>query len=216
MVTARQRLLKSPVVVLDDPLPGYDPEHRVTFTLNTLGALLDEGVQVIVCTHDPKLAVNIVEVQGYRGLEHYELALSDMAEGTAITNETDVFGRYLLEAQDSIGSLTLEGRRNAANALRRAAERLAKQIIATGRTQAGTATRVSEVGGKVLGELIPDVLGFALGNDERGRWNLWKGSLNPGAHDDDVPLSPTLKSVFGDIKRLKKNHEAHWPAGLLK
>lgn len=39
---ARQRLLNSPVVILDDPLPGYDPEHRVTFTLNTLGALLDE------------------------------------------------------------------------------------------------------------------------------------------------------------------------------
>lgn len=213
---ARQRLLDSPVVVLDDPLPGYDPEHRVTFTLNTLGTLLDEGVQVIVCTHDPKLAVNIVEVHSHRGLEHYELALSNMVEGTAVTSESDVFGRYLLEAQDSIASLTVEGRRNAANALRRAAERLAKQIIATGRTQAGTPTRVSEVGDKVLGELIPEVLGFALANDERGRWNLWKGSLNPSAHDDDVPLSPTLKTVLGDIKRLKKNHEAHWPDGLLK
>lgn len=213
---ARQRLLKSPVVVLDDPLSGYDPEHRVTFTLNTLGALLDEGVQVIVCTHDPKLAVNIVEVQGYRGLEYYELALSNVAEGTAVTNETDVFGRYLLEAQDSIASLTVEGRRNASNALRRAAERLAKQIIATGRTQAGNPTRVSEVGDKVLGELIPEVLGFALGNDERGRWNLWKGSLNPSAHDDDVPPSPTLKVILGDIKRLKKDYEGRWLGGLLR
>lgn len=213
---ARQRLLRSPVVILDDPLPGYDPEHRVTFTLNTLGALLDEGVQVIVFTHDPRLAVNIVEVHGYRGLQHYELTLSDMAEGTSITSETDVFGRYVLEAQDAIASLTVEGRRNAAAALRRAAERLAKQIIATGRTHAGITTRVSEVGDKVLGDLIPEVLGFALGNDERGRWNLWKGSLNPSAHDDDVPPPATLKTVLGDIKRLKKNHEAHWPGGLLK
>ncbi len=213
---ARQRLLNSPVVVLDDPLPGYDPEHRVTFTLNTLGSLLDEGVQVIVCTHDPKLAVNVVEVHSHRGLEHYELALSDMVEGTAITSESDVFGRYLLEAQDSIASLTVEGRRNASNALRRAAERLAKQIIATGRTQAGTATRVSEVGDKVLGDLIPDVLGFALGNDERGRWNLWKRSLNPSAHDDDVPASQDLKVILGDMKRLKKDHERHWPDGLLR
>ncbi|CCW14439.1 AAA family ATPase [Rhodococcus aetherivorans] len=213
---ARQRLLGSPVVVLDDPLPGYDPEHRVTFTLNTLGTLMDEGVQVIVSTHDPKLAVNIVEVQSHRGLEHYELALSDMVEGTTVTNESDVFGRHLLEAQDAIASLTVEGRRNAANALRRAAERLAKQIIATGRTQAGTPARVSEVGDKNLGELIPDVLGFALANDERGRWNLWKTCLNPGAHDDDVPPSQTLKTVLGDIKRMKKNHEKHWPDGLLK
>lgn len=213
---ARQRLLNSPVVVLDDPLPGYDPEHRVTFTLNTLGALLDEGVQVIVCTHDPKLAVNIVEVHSYRGAEHYELTLSDMTEGTAVTNETDVFGRCVLEAQDAIASLTVDGRRNASNALRRAAERLAKQIIATGRTQNGTATRVSEIGNKVLGELIPDVLGYALGSDERGRWTLWKGSLNPSAHDDDVPPSSTLKVILGDIKRLKKDHTRYWPGGLLK
>ncbi|WP_194273608.1 AAA family ATPase [Rhodococcus erythropolis] len=213
---ARQRLLGSPVVVLDDPLPGYDPEHRITFTLNTLSALMDEGMQVIVCTHDPKLAVNIVEGHRHRGLEHYELVLSDMSEGTAVTNESDVFGRHLLEAQDAIASLTVEGRRNAANALRRAAERLAKQIVATGRTQAGTPTRVSEVGDKILGELIPDVLGFALGNDERGRWTLWKSCLNPGAHDDDVPPPQTLKTVLGDIKRLKKDHEKHWPDGLLK
>lgn len=213
---ARQRLLGSPIVILDDPLPGYDPEHRVTFTLNTLGALLDDDLQVIVCTHDPKLAVNIVEVQRHHGLGHYELALSDMVEGTAATNESDVFGRHILEAQDSIASLTVEGRRNAANALRRAAERLAKQIIATGRTHAGTPTRVSEVGDRILGDLIPEVLGFALGNDERGRWNLWRGCLNPGAHDDDVPPAATLKTVLGDIKRLKKDHEAHWNGGLLK
>lgn len=213
---ARQRLLGSPVVVLDDPLPGYDPEHRVTFTLRTLGELLDDGVQVIVCTHDPKLAVNIVEVQRHRGLKHYELALSDMVEGTAVTNESDVFGKHLLEAQDAIGSLTVEGRRNASNALRRAAERLAKQIIATGQTRAGTPTRVSEVGDRVLGDLIPGVLVYALGNDERGRWNLWKGCLNPGAHDNDVPLAATLKTVLGDIKKLKKNYEAHWDGGLLK
>ena len=205
---ARQRLIGSPFVILDDPLPGYDPEHRVAFTLNTLGALMDEGVQVIISTHDPKLAVNIVEVQSHRGLEHYELVLSDMCEGTIATNESDAFGRHLLEAQDSIASLTVEGRRNAANALRRAAERLAKQVIATGRTQNGTPTRVSEVGDKNLGELIPDVLGFALGSDERGRWNLWKGSLNPASHDDDVPQAPTLKVVLGDIKRMKKDHEA--------
>jgi hypothetical protein len=212
---ARQHLLGSPVVVLDDPLPGYDPEHRVAFTLNTLGTLMDEGVQVIVSTHDPKLAVNIVEVQNHRGLKHYELALANMVEGTTVTNQSDVFGRHLLEAQDAIASLTVEGRRNAANALRRAAERLAKQIIATGRTKAGTPTRVSEVGDKNLGELIPNLLGFALGNDERGRWNLWKDCLNPGAHDDDVPSAQTLKVVLGDIKRMNKDHRTHWPGGLL-
>lgn len=213
---ARQVLIGSPFVVLDDPLPGYDPDHRVTFTLKTLSTLLDSGIQVIICTHDPKFAVNIVEAHSHRGLEHYELSLSNMAEGTVATNAGDVFGRYLLEAQDSMASLTVEGRRNASNALRRAAERLAKQIIATGRTEAGVLSRVSDVEDKVLGELIPEVLGFALGNDERGRWNLWKNSLNPSAHDSEVPSVLTLRTVLGDIKRLKKNHESHWSGGLIK
>ncbi|WP_457208891.1 hypothetical protein, partial [Nocardioides sp. P5_C9_2] len=214
---ARQRLLKSPVVVLDDPLPGYDPEHSVTFALNTVGALLEENVQVIVCTHDPKLAVNLGELHGHRGAERFELTLTNMAEGTSVTNQTDVFGRHLLEAQDAIGSRTEEGRKNAATALRRAAERLAKQIIATGRTQAGTPTRVSEVGDMILGALIPEVLGFALANDERGRWSLWRSSLNPGPHDaSEVPSSATLKTVLGDMKRLKRDHETRWPGGLIK
>lgn len=214
---ARQRLLKSPVVVLDDPLPGYDPEHSVTFALNTVGALLDENVQVIVCTHDPKLAVNLGELHGHRGAERFELTLADMAEGTSVTNQTDVFGRHLLEAQDAIGSRTEEGRKNAATALRRAAERLAKQIIATGRTHAGRPTRVSEVGDMILGALIPEVLGFALANDERGRWNLWRSSLNPGPHDaSEVPSSATLKTVLGDMKKLKRDHEAHWSGGLIR
>lgn len=51
----------------------------------------------------------MVELHGYRGLQNYELALSDMTEGTAVTNETDMFGRYVLEAQDSIASLTVQG-----------------------------------------------------------------------------------------------------------
>lgn len=214
---ARQRLLKSPVVVLDDPLPGYDPEHSVTFALNTVGALLDADVQVIVCTHDPKLAVNLGELHGHRGCERFELTLSDMIEGTAVTNQTDVFGRHFLEAQDAIGSRTEEGRSNAATALRRAAERLAKQIIATGRTQAGTPTRVSDIGDRILGELIPEVLGFALANDERGRWNLWRSTLNPGPHDaSEVPSTVTLKTVLGDMKKLRKDHQASWPGGLLR
>jgi hypothetical protein len=167
--------------------------------------------------YDPKLAVNIHELHGHRGSERFELTLSDMVQGTTVTNQTDVFGRHVLEAQDAIGSRTDEGRKNAATALRRAAERLAKPIIATARTEAGTPTRVSEIGDKILGELIPEVLGSALAADERGRWNLWRSSLNPGPHDSsEVPSTATLKIVLGDIKKLRADHEAHWPQGLVK
>jgi hypothetical protein len=53
---ARTELLSSSLVVLDDPIPGSDPDHRLTFVQNTLSKLLDEGVQVILTTYDGKLA----------------------------------------------------------------------------------------------------------------------------------------------------------------
>jgi hypothetical protein len=211
---ARQSLLRSPVIVLDDPLPGYDPEHRLTFVRSTLSSLLDGGVQVVLCTHDPKLASHAVEAHGHRGIRAYDITLADPVSGTQLTNIGDAFGRMCLEAQDYIASLTPAGRKNAASSLRSAAERLAKQIIAAGSTNAGVPTRVSDLDGKVLGDLVPIVLGFALAPDERGRWSLWRRELNPGNHDDEVPASATLKLILADLRKLRKDHAAHWPGGL--
>ncbi|ORB72693.1 ABC transporter ATP-binding protein, partial [Mycobacterium timonense] len=53
---ARTELLGAPVVVLDDPIPGSDADHRLTFVQNTLGQLLNADTQVIMTTFDSKLA----------------------------------------------------------------------------------------------------------------------------------------------------------------
>ncbi|WP_273491747.1 AAA family ATPase [Gordonia otitidis] len=53
---ARTELLDSSVVVLDDPIPGSDPDHRLTFVQNTITKLLDADVQVILTTYDSRLA----------------------------------------------------------------------------------------------------------------------------------------------------------------
>lgn len=45
---ARTELLDSSVVVLDDPIPGSDPDHRLTFVQNTITKLLNADVQVIL------------------------------------------------------------------------------------------------------------------------------------------------------------------------
>lgn len=213
---ARQSLSKIPLVVLDDPLPGFDPDHTETFADHTLRQLLSSGSQVILLTHNPKLSVSVRELHSYMGIQHYRLTLSNAIEGTEALDEGDIFGEYMTTAQDLIRNRTLGGRKDAAVALRCAAERLAKQIIATNRTDAGEATRVSEVGEKTLGELEPDVRLYVLTPDEAGRWKRWKRLLNPGAHDNDVPSTTDLGVVFGDLRKLKRKHEQKWAGGLLK
>ncbi|MGQ9411157.1 hypothetical protein [Mycolicibacterium gilvum] len=51
---APTELLGAPVVVLDDPIPGSDAGHRLTFVQYPLGALLGVGTQVILTTFDSK------------------------------------------------------------------------------------------------------------------------------------------------------------------
>ncbi len=53
---ARTELLRTPLVVLDDPIPGSDGDHRFTFAENTLDGLLQGGIQIILTTYDDKLA----------------------------------------------------------------------------------------------------------------------------------------------------------------
>jgi hypothetical protein len=214
---ARTGLLDSPIVVLDDPIPGSDADHRYTFVQNTLGRLLDGGVQVILTTFDSKLAELSQSNHDWRGLVAYELTLLDAIAGTEATQTSDVFGRLLLEAEDHLHSPTPRGRRAACNSLRAAAERLAKQIIATGRTEDGHPTSVSEVDAEasILGDLVPLVSGYALENREKGQWRSFAKVLNPGNHDDDVPSTMDLKQVRGNLRRIAKDHRARRPSGLL-
>ncbi|CAM3422129.1 AAA family ATPase [Occultella aeris] len=211
---ARQRLLKSPVVVLDDPLPGYDPDHQVTFAAYTITRLLDEGVQVILLTHDPKVEGEVVGRHQYRGLLHYRLALHSAVEGTLVTNEDDFVGRKLIEARGHLQSQTLEGRKAATSALRDSAERLGKQIMAAARTANGNPTTVASLGKAMLGQLIPEILPHVQGPDEPGRWNSWKNTLNSGSHDDEVPAAQSLTVALGEINKVRKDHDKHWQGGL--
>jgi hypothetical protein len=99
---------------------------------------------------------------------------------------------------------------------RAAAERLAKQIIATGRTNEGHPCSVGDVEAEasVLGDLVPLVSGYALDNAERGQWRTFAKVLNPGNHDDDVPSTIELKQVRGNLRQINKVHRKHWPDGL--
>ena len=86
-------------------------------------------------------------------------------------------------------------------------------------TCAGTSTTIADVEAKatMLGDLIPLVAPFVGdGNAEKGQWKTFPKVLNPGSHDDDVPSTTDLKVVFGNLRKIAKNHHKHWPGGLEK
>lgn len=207
---ARQQLLGSPFVILDDPLPGYDPDHQVTFAANTVGTLLDDGVQVILLTHDPKVDAEVVGRHQHREPLHYRVELPPGLEGSQITNQDDFVGRKLAEAKAHLTNTTVEGRKATTSPLRDAAERLGKQIVAAARTVNGTPTTVASLGGKMLGDLIPEITPHTQSEDEAGKWQSIKRILNPGAHDDEVASTQSLGVAIGDLKKIRQNHEKGW------
>ncbi|WP_428338667.1 AAA family ATPase [Mycobacterium sp.] len=217
---ARTELLGTRIVVLDDPIPGSDSDHRLSFIQTTLGQLLASDTQVILTTFDSKFA-KLTQANHGGGNDYlgYKLDLINILDGTEPTQTCDVFGQLMLEAQESLYAPTARGRRPACNVMRTAAERLAKQIVASGQTHAGIATTVEDIEAKAstLGALLPLVLPLVVdGNAERGLWRTFPQVLNPGSHDDDVPSTADLKVVFGNLNKIARDHRKHWPGGLLE
>lgn len=207
---ARQQLLGSPVVILDDPLPGYDPDHQDTFAASTVQALLEDGVQIILLSHNPALASSVIGRHQHVNALHYRVSLPPGLEGSLVTNEDDFVGRMLTEAKSHLTKKSEEGRKDASAALRRATERLAKQILAAARTCNGDPTTVSSFQGKMLGDLIPLVIPYAVGDGESGKWGTFGAILNPGNHDAPVASEQSLGVALGDLRRIAKDHSKHW------
>ncbi len=217
---ARTELLRTPLVVLDDPIPGSDGDHRFTFAENTVQGLLQCGTQVILTTYDDKLAKLAAGQQSDSNVRTYELTLSDYAAGTEPTLTSDVFDELMLEAEGYVNSPTPQGRRMASTTYRVAAERLAKQIIATARTAepGGIPTSVRDVEkeAKVLGKLVPLVRGVAIDSAEKGRWTNFASVLNAGSHDDDLPSNADLRQIRGNLRAIATAHRRRWPGGLIQ
>ncbi len=214
---ARAELLGSCVVALDDPIPGSDADHRLTFVQNTLTRLLDAGTQVILTTFDTRLAELAQSNHDYRDMLVFELSLADPVAGTEAIQTSDTFSRLMQDAGVHLKAGTMRGRKDACNSYRSAAERLAKQIIATARTHEGKACTVADVHAEapLLSKLVPLVIGYALDNAEKGQWRTYAKVLNPGSHDDQVPQAGDLVQIKSTLSRIAKKHFKHWPGGLL-
>lgn len=204
---ARCELLGSPVILLDDPVPGSDREHRYTFAGNVLEALLDSGRQIIVTTHDADLAQSVQTLHQHRGIDEYGAVLVDPRQGTRVTRTGDDFEHLMLSAKSQFGSPLEDNRRSAGNSLRIAAERLAKHILVDARTTDGDITAALEdYDGKNLAFLRPLVVEHVVKPNEPGLWQVLARILNDADHDAPPPQPADLKLAHDTLRDIKKSH----------
>jgi hypothetical protein len=205
---ARCTLGFAPLIVLDDPIPGSDSEHRYTFAAGTVRGLLDAGLQIIVTTFDANLSRQLHSLYQDRNIAEYNAVLIDAAQGTTITSSTDRFDYLMAAAKDQMNSAVEENRNIAGVYLRRAAERLSKSIIVAGRRASSDANAsIADYDGRNLDKLHPDVSQYAIKSNEPGLWRALARELNEAAHDaPTAPPRQTLKQCHGDLTVLRKLH----------
>jgi hypothetical protein len=210
---ARCQLLSSPLIVLDDPVPGSDREHRNTFSSDVVAALLDGGQQVLVTTHDSELARQLQVSHQHLGVNEFRASLVDARTGSQIVRTGDDFERLMLDASSQMHSPLVDNRRAAGNALRIAAERLAKHVIVAGRRRAGDATAgLAEYDNKNLRDLRVLATQHAIQPNEPGRWQQLARTLNDADHDTlDPPTPIDLKQCHATLRDLKKQHQQNDP-----
>lgn len=207
---ARCQALQSPLVVLDDPIPGSDREHRSTFANGVVGALLDDGHRVLVCTHDPELARALHVWHQHRGVGQYQAVLVDPITGTRLEVTGDDFENLMLEAQNQMHSPIRANRRAAGNSLRIATERLAKHVAVAGRRRSGEAgATLEDYDGKNLRHLGPLAQRYAVRDNEPGEWGMLARVLNDADHDAEPPHPPELKQCHSSLRQIKKQHIAN-------
>jgi hypothetical protein len=203
---ARCRLQRTSFVVLDDPLQAGDDEHRPTFVDYVISRLLDDGVQVIVLTHDDRTIKQLHHLYERLPAIGYALSLDKPSDGTTATRTSNTAETLLQRAKIYIDSPDSQLRRSGANKLREAAERIAKEIIVNGRNDAGDACSITDYDGVTLGPLIRKVTPYMTKPDEPGQWQVIGDRLNPGNHDDTPPAKNELKGVFTYLSNFVKHY----------
>lgn len=210
---ARCQILDCPVIFLDDPVPGSDREHRLTFASSVVQKLLENGRQLIVATHDAELARTLQSLHQHVGIDEFSANLLDPRVGTRLIRTGDDFERAMLDAASQMSSPLIENRRAAGNSLRIATERLAKHILVAARATAGEpAAALSDYDNKSLKDLRPLVSGHAVAANEPGQWTTLARILNDSDHDTDPPQSADLKTCHSMLRDIKKRHKVKTPA----
>lgn len=204
---ARCTLHKSPLIVLDDPIPGTDPEHRSTFTINTIKELLNSEHQILITTFSVDLVRDLKTLYQHRMFSEYQLTLEDVFLGTQLVRAGDDFREMMLAAANQMHSPLRENRRAAGNSMRIAAERLAKLVIIANRRAEGLESNLGDFVNKNLKDLRPIVARYCLRPEEPGLWQFITRVLNDANHDTpEPPSSQDLKTCHGQLESIRREH----------
>lgn len=207
---ARAVRQKAGFIVLDDPFPGSDADHRTMFLDQVLPALAAEGIQVVLLTHDDHAARDAQAMYADTGVDTFEIGLADPVAGAAVTRTSDDLDLMLSKANGLLvtSSSSSEGRKLAAKHLRAATERFCKLTVIKARAAQGTVTPLSDLN-LTLGVLVPMVEPLLTQNPgDPGKLRVIPGRINPGNHDDAVPEQADLKQTYGTLKDFKKRYLA--------
>ncbi|RMH35235.1 MAG: hypothetical protein D6690_09495 [Nitrospirae bacterium] len=195
-------------VVLDDPVPASDEEHRAFFIDRVLDELNRSGVQVILLTHDERMWKDVQERYKHLELDTFIVSMNDPAKGATIENRSDTLDAMLARAAPYISNLNPDIQKVGARALRDAAERFCKLMLVRDRQGKGeSAANLSDYDDKTLGWLIQKVEPLLTKDvSHPGKLRVIGQRLNPGSHDHQVPAVGDLKQCLGDLKMLRKEY----------
>jgi hypothetical protein len=187
-------------VILDDPVPASDEEHRAMFERLVIEELLNDDVQVLLLTHDQALWKNVQTAYQHKDLDVFLITIGEPAKGARIRTTSDTLDAMLARAEPFIGNLDPEIRKIAAERLRDATERFCKKLLFKhGQTQS-----LSDLDDKNLSWLIPRAESYLVHDPSHvGKLRAIVQRLNSGKHDDEIPTAGDLKVCFGDLRRFK-------------
>lgn len=195
-------------IVLDDPFPGSDAEHRALFLDRVLPALAAEGIQTILLTHDEKVWRDTQTMYADHGIDCFQLGISDPTQGAEITRTRDDLDQMLAKATSlaSVSATSPDLRRSLASTLRDACERLCKMVVIKSFADRGEAKHLSDLSCS-LGDLIPMTTPFLTKNGgDPGKLRVIPGRLNSGNHDDAAPAQADLKQCLDTLRELRKRY----------
>ncbi len=195
-------------MVLDDPILASDEDYRAYFTTDVLEELISADIQTIVLTQDQKTWKDLEHRYLHKNIDMFQMALTDRADGTAVTNTGDDLMTMLARADVLARGDHIELRKQAGELLRNAAERFCKEMLVRDRWAEGdSGAALSDYDGKNLGQLEPKVEPLLTADPSHpGKLRTIGSPLNPAKHDDDTPDRGTIKVALGDLKFLKKQY----------
>jgi DNA repair exonuclease SbcCD ATPase subunit len=202
----RTNLQQAPLVVLDDPLQAGDEEHRATFAGYVIERLLQLGIQVIVLTHDDTTSKLIHHRYEALPVVGFSISLDRPADGSVVIRTTNTAEALLQRAKVYLESDDPEFRSSAAGHLRKAGERIAKEIIVNARKSRSDVCSLADYDESTLGPLITELTPYLTKPDHPGKWKVVGDLLNPGSHDDAPPTKQDLKMAFGYLREALRDY----------